>query len=257
MPIVHIKGRVFPPVVKVNIKDLPPVDWVEQNGGLVMHITTRIQNSIVDVEFDLNVYTETNFPALLMRAWDLSRAAVDIFCYSTGWGLTVYLDTKIEPDGTESQILPQMLDLAKYCTAFDLSPQNTGPNNYDAFYRIIVVEPGLFMALNDLIVSITIPHHASINCARAVEGLRVLMVPLGVDRRQGWPIMRQNLNLERTYVTFITDVSTAPRHGDRTHIPGPMAIKIVTRSWIIMNRFLEFRKRGNHALPLIEFPLLS
>jgi hypothetical protein len=257
MPRVHFKGRVLPSVMLVTISDLHSVHWEQAELNLTMDITTRITNSVVDMQFDVNHFDETDPSPLLMRAWDLSRAAVDIFAFTSGMGLTVHLDTLVKPNGDEASILPQMPTLAGCCTAFDVRPGNTGNNNLDAFYRLVVSEPPLFMAINDLIVSITIPHHASVNCARAIEGLRVLMVPAGVDRRQGWPLMRQNLNLDQTYVTFITDVSTAPRHGDRTHIPGVTVIETVTRSWIIMNRFLEFRKRGNQPLPLADFPLLS
>jgi hypothetical protein len=31
----------------------------------------------------------------------------------------------------------------------------------------------------------------------------------------------------------------------------------IKRSWIVMNRFLEFKKRGDEALPLSDFPLLD
>jgi hypothetical protein len=256
MPIVHFKGRVLPAVMLITISDLPSVHWEQANLHLIMDITTRITNSVIDMEFDVNQLDEADLSPLLMRAWDLSRAAVDIYCYTRGVGLTVYIDTYVKPNGEESSVLPQMPGLAAYCTAFDIVPGNTGNNNFDSFYRMVVSEPALFMAINDLIVSITLPHHASVNCARAIEGIRVLMVPPGIDRRQGWPLMRQNLNLEQAYVEFVTDVSTAPRHGDRTHIPGPTVIETTTRSWIIMNRFLEFRKRGS-PLPIAEFPLLS
>jgi hypothetical protein len=112
------------------------------------------------------------------------------------------------------------------------------------------------MALNDLIVSITLPHQASVNCARDVEGLRVLMVP-ATDRKQAWPIFQTNLNIDRAYREFVTDVSTGPRHGDRTWIPGTTVTEATKRAWIILNRFLEYRKRANQALPLADFPLLT
>jgi hypothetical protein len=113
------------------------------------------------------------------------------------------------------------------------------------------------MALNDLIISVTLPHHAAVNCARAIDGIRNLMVPAGGDRKQSWLLMRQNLNVAESYLTFLTNVSIAPRHGDRTHIPGSVVTETVERSWIIMDRFLEFRKRGNCPLPIDRFPLLD
>jgi hypothetical protein len=257
MPIVHFKGRVLPSAVQVTARDLPQVHWEDANTGQVMDITTRIQASVVDLEFDVNHFDENDLSPLLLRAWDLARAAVDLCCYQVGWGLIVIIDTFVKADGTEATLLAKMETLAAYCTALQPDPQNPGVNNFDVCYRLLVTEPPLFMALNDLIVSITLPHHASVNCARAIEGLRTLMVPAGVSRKQGWSLLRANLNIEKNYVEYVTDVSTGPRHGDRTWIPGTTVNEVVNRSWIIMNRFLEFRKRGNQALPLADFPLLT
>jgi hypothetical protein len=107
MPTVHIKGKVLPSIVKVTAKDLPAVRWMPEKGGSEMSITTRINASDVDVEFVLDRFEEADQSELLMRAWDLARAAVDIFCFTSGFGLTVYLDTFVNPDGSVSTILPQ------------------------------------------------------------------------------------------------------------------------------------------------------
>jgi hypothetical protein len=259
MPIVHFKGKVlpFPSPIQVMVKDLPSVDWFDSTNAQTMRITTRIDASIIDMEFDINAYDEADLSPLLIRAWDLARAAVDLYCYQVGWGLSVVIDTFVNEAGVESTLLPKMESLAAHSSAVQADPNNPGVNNFDVCYRLIVSEPPLFMALNDLIVSITLPHHASVNCARAIEGLRVLMVPAGTDRKQAWPIFQGNLNVDRDYREYVTGVSTGPRHGDRTWIPGTTVIEVTRRSWIIMNRFLEYRKRGNQPLPLAEFPLLS
>jgi len=251
-------GRVLPPVIRVTVNHLPAVRWTEASINLVMNFTIRINDSIVDVECDLNDFqpgADISHP--FTRALDLARAVIDSYGFGKGYGLTVYLDKVINPDGTESHIFPKMEHLAGYFTAFDIdSMGNTGPDSFDAMLRTVISEPALFMALNDLLVSITIPHHGPVSCGRAVEGLRVLMVPPGVDRRQGWSLMRENLNVSQKYLSFITDNAQPGRHGDRTHIRGPTVQEIIDRSWVLMNRFLEFRKRGNQRLPVAEFPLL-
>lgn len=257
MPIVHLKGKVLPyapHAFLIESKNLPELNWTDQRAGQVMKIATRIEASIIDIKFDLDVFDENDISSLLMRAWDLARAAVDLCSFKVGWGLSVTIDTLVKPDGTESTILPKMETLAPYSTAVDSSDPKV--NNLDICYRLVVKEPALFMALNDLIVSISLPHHAAVNCARVIEGLRKLIAP-EKDRSKAWPIMRASLNIEQTYLTYVTDLSTAPRHGDREWIPGPTVIEATKRAWIVMNRFLEFRKRGNQPLPLAEFPLLK
>jgi len=70
--------------------------------------------------------------------------------------------------------------------------------------------------------------------------------------------MRQYLNIDHAYLKFITDVSTAPRHGKRVGATSQKDFdETITRSWVVMNRFLEYKKRGDKQLPLAAFPLLS
>jgi hypothetical protein len=256
MPVVHFQGKVLPYDPKaftISINNLPPVNW--NDPKVQVTIRTEVNASIVDVEFELKNYDDTLLESLLMRAWDLARAAVDLYSFKVGWGLTVYLDTLIKPDGSTSTIRPEMPTLTQHITALESSDPTV--NNFDICYRLLVSEPALFMALNDLVVSITLPHHATTNCARAIEGLRVLMTSATTPRAQAWPTFQQNLNIDRAYREFITETSTGPRHGDRTWIPGTTVNEVVTRSWIIMNRFLEYRKRGNQQLPLNQFRLLT
>jgi hypothetical protein len=215
----------------------------------------KYRGSIIDIKFDLNQYNSTHDVELLKRASDLAHAAVDCFCFSHGIGLSVVLETITNDKGIASSILPSDPSLATYCTAFDLSPDNKGANNFDAMFRMIVSEPPIMMALNDLILAITVPHHSSVNCARAIDSIRVLICP-GKKAGQAWPIVRQNLNVDEAYLSYITEASKGPRHGDRTFIPGQVTTEAAKRSWIVMNRFLEFRKRGNQPLPTLDFPIL-
>lgn len=249
MTIVHFRGRLLPSEPKLSIEGLPPVRWDEPSFDLPTTFTIRIVQSAVDIECDVNRYQENDLAPLLTRALDLARAAVDTYCFSTGVGLTVFLDLFIKPDGTESNIFNKNPHVAELCTSFDI--------DFGTVWNLLIREPPLFMAMNDLIVSITLPHHAAVNCARAIEGIRNLVIPRGVDRKEGWRLLRQNLNVEQNYLSFITDQSKGPRHGDRTHIPADPLNETLKRSWIVMNRFLEFRKRGDQPLPLVEFPFLT
>jgi len=69
--------------------------------------------------------------------------------------------------------------------------------------------------------------------------------------------MQTGLNLDAAYLKLITDQSVGPRHGDHQYVLGTMTREIATRSWTVMNRFLEYLKRGRAALPPDEFPLLK
>lgn len=122
---------------------------------------------------------------------------------------------------------------------------------------MVLQDAGLFMALNDLIAAISLPHVSTVNCARAIEGLRHLIASTGSSDKQAWEQMRQALQIDKAYLKLITDSSAASRHGNRVHVPGSVTTEITRRSWIIMNRYFEYRKRGNRVLSLTDFPLLK
>jgi hypothetical protein len=90
-----------------------------------------------------------------------------------------------------------------------------------------------------------------------MEHLRNLITPRQ-GKAQGWANMRELLNVELPYLKLITDNSLGPRHGDFSGSSAPDVFEARKRSWIIMSRYLEFKKRGGIAsLPLASFPLLK
>ena len=188
----------------------------------------------------------------------MARAAVDCFSYLKGFGLSVTIDKVIPPNGIEHDVLVERPDLVKFVTAFNLNPEDKA-NNFDAMFRVVITDPSaVFLALTDLIASISGSHYAHINCARAIETIREAMTPQGKNRKSGWEAMRRCLNVDEKYLKFITDVSTAGRHGTRIGAVSQQEYdETIKRSWIVMNRFLEFKKRGAKQLPINDFPLLS
>jgi hypothetical protein len=216
-----------------------------------MEFTNHVVNSKIDIECRLNRFAPGDLVHVWMRAFDLARASIDLVAFATGCGLTVVLDTWVDPNGLKSRINPgDPPNLAPLCTAFTLT------KDFDEVHQLVLSDPGFFMALNDLVNAIIYPHVSSVNCARCIEGLRHLIAAPGSTDKQAWEQMRQVLHIDRAYLQLITDTSTKPRHGDRIRVSGAVTTEITRRSWIIMNRYLEFRKRGSKPLPSTEFPLL-
>jgi hypothetical protein len=112
--------------------------------------------------------------------------------------------------------------------------------------------------LNDLILAITWPNAAAINCARAIEGLRLHMNPNeGDDRGKSWGIFQENLNMSRAFRASITDLSTKPRHGNTGFIPSEEQEIVIMRSWTIMDRYFHFLAIGRAPLPRNLFAVLD
>lgn len=145
--------------------------------------------------------------------------------------------------------------LARLCTSFSLNPQ-PGQTPVGKVWDLLLADLPLLLILDDLIEAITVTNRAPVSCARAIEGLRHLFAQSDASVSESWQEMRTALRLDRSFLQLITETSTAPRHGDRSFVPGTLVTEIVKRSWMVMDRFFHYRKRGNTPLPASEFPLL-
>ena len=97
-----------------------------------------------------------------------------------------------------------------------------------------------------------VPH-----CARAIDTLRVLSAPAKANKKRGWEILQRNLQVSEEYVKLLSVETRASRRGDHQAVSGEMTSEISKRAWTIMNRYLEYRKRGDQPLPLDLFPPLT
>lgn len=267
MPQVRFTGWVLPKALRVSVVPLDRFSWDAAELDLEASFSTTIRNAFVEIVCDLNRYEPGLVSELHKRALDLSRAAVDLVSFATGYGLVVVLDGFAGPDGRRTPLAVHNPELAPLCTAFRL--KTTVDAGFAEMCRLVMSDPGLFMALNDLIAAITYPHQAAVNCARAVESIRNHITPPAdpppakpreqrEERDKAWERMRQALRVDETYLRDVTNTSLGPRHGNRKAIPGTQITAVVEKSWRIMDRFLEYRKRGNKDLPATDdFPTLT
>jgi hypothetical protein len=254
---ITFKGRVLPEVVKISLSDIPTVSWQWPEANLAIGLSVRVNNSIVEVTCDVPHYKSDYLGELHRRAFDVARACVNLGAFSTGLGLIVIFEEYVLPDGAHSKILLNTSpDVLAQVTAFKIPAVTADERKlFEQVLTLVVREPALFMALNDLAETITVPHATAVNCGRVLDAVRNMVAP-GAEPKKGWPILRDMLRVDEAYVIFISENSKTHRHGDRTRIDGPTTLEIQKRTWSIMNRFLEFRKQGNQQLPLAEFPLL-
>lgn len=197
------------------------------------------------------------FAELHKVGFDLARATVHLFTFASGISLSVVFDEIIQPDGTKSAFIARDPSLAQWCTAFTTSLPAEGQWGIGNVANVVFTDHVVFGALDDLVGAISHHHVTAINCARAIEALRNAVAIPEASRNEAWEQFREHLNIDRTYLQLITDSSIDGRHGGGTFIPGTVTGEIVRRSWVIMNRFFEFRKRGSQPLTDPDFPLLT
>lgn len=260
VPTIHFLGQVYPLAFKISIGATVNVTWPILEIGLNAKLIPNIKDGAIDIEcqLDREYRPSDDLVPLYMRALDLSRASVNIAAFAAGFGPTVLLHTLVQPNGDRSELASMDASLPPLCTAFAINSGDQLKNaEFDTVLGLVLAEPAFFMALNDLITSITLPHEAAINCARVVEGIRNMIAPPGTPEKEAWPLMRDALRISRDYLQLITNTSKDPRHGNRTYISGAITTEITRRAWAITNRFIEFRKQGNQTLSPVDFVVLS
>jgi hypothetical protein len=249
---VQFVGRVIPDVLKITIENYPGFTWVSTAHKASWNFSLSIKHGAVTVACELPDFEqEKHFIDLYLRAHDLAYTVLDLTSFATGKHHRLLFEKMILPNGAVTDIVD----------VFPVSPllnsaAITHPDDLDTLLRIVGGEPHLFRTLRYLISGTMEPHMSAINCGRVVEALRQIIAPK-LDRKQGWAELRNVLRVDRSYIDLLTTSSIDSRHGGFTRIEGDVTMEIATRAWTLVNRYLEFRKRGNQPLPAAEFPVLS
>ena len=252
METVRFIGQLYPKAALIT-STIPDLDWISEVSNQTLRFRTKINNSVINVECDLEKYKPEYFVDIHRRAFDLARTAANLACFATGEGVIAVFKTIILPDGTPSTLRLHNPSLSGLAKSYNLSTNMF--SDYSIIASIIVKEPPLFAILNDMIESITIPHVSLVNCGRIIDAIRRLISP-DVEGGPAWRKMHEVLNISKSYQQFISQESTGPRHGDRQHVTGSVTTEVVRRTWIILDRYLDFRKRNDAPLTAPDFPQL-
>jgi hypothetical protein len=251
METIRFIGHVFPGGVRVGVT-LPDLDWKWEEKNTVLKFRTKINNNTINVECSMDKFEPDYMAEYHKRAFDLAVTAVNLVCFASGEGLITVLEYLILPDGTPSDLRFPDSSLAPIVKSYTLDPQRA--QHFQEIANIVVMTPALFAALHDLIQVISTPHVSLVNCGRVVDSIRRLITP--GQAPSNWTIMRTALNISRPYLEYVSAQSTGPRHGDRTFVPGTITGDVTRRTWNIMDRFLEYLRRGKVNLTAPEFPEL-
>ena len=258
---VKIKGKVEPACYSVSFDITPRVEYRIEDQDIDIHCEIGIANSDVLVTCRVSRWDSDVLTGIVRYIYEWAIAQVNLFTFATGKVLTVHLDRAELPDGSETQIAvdnPRLASLATACRVTDTT-SGTQVDMREAL-TIVLQEPTLMLALNDLCSAINFGSNTLTDCARAVEGLRsALWVTSGTvvsSRNQEWGHFRSQLNLSQAYLQEITNPSRGPRHGSTSFVPGSSLNDVVQRSWIVMNRVLLYRIGGNVPLTAPEHPPL-
>jgi hypothetical protein len=250
MPIITFVGTVHPIALQLTAQAQKSYKCKIADIGLNLECLVVIVNGAISVICEVDRYSTDDIAYILKEVIFVSRAFVNSIAFAKGDGVTVAFDGLIDPQSNRLGIVNREMRVVPLCTAYNVS------EHLSEVMDLVMKEPGLAVALDDLVQAITAPRTVPVNCARSVEALRHLFSTVGAPRHQAWAAMRSALQISEEYVSLITSHSVAPRHGDVTGIDADAVTSILQRSWTIMDRFIALRRRGLSQLPSGEFPML-
>lgn len=260
MPTFHFTGRVHPSGVNITIENLPLHRLIDVETGY------RTSYQIAIVESYVSVEVVSEFPLvpdhlavsdMAGRAIDIAKAAVNLFSFNLGWGLSLTIDRFIDDGGIETVLVPRLPGAGPFDSSLNANTvHRVDDGTLDWIYELITHNPTIAQALNDLVAAITLPGSSEVSCGRSVEGIRTALSPDEADRDTAWANMRSALNLNREYLVAITALSRGPRHGKKEHTPFEVISNVTSMAWEVMTRFIALRQRNLLKLPEDEFPLL-
>lgn len=250
-------GRVLPVFMEFTMVGSLTVRWEDDIGGPVKQIidaSISITKGVVEIICESNLFGTDDFDGRVdLKANYLAKTILNCYGFAKGMILQAVLETVVKPDGITYNIKAHRPILEPLVTA--LHSGSDGGVDIHPILSTVLGSPTIFVAIKDIVEGISATE-ASVNCGRAIEAIRESMAPAS-DRKMGWQLMRDNLNVSQQFLEFITEHSKGPRHGDVLDIPFTEINETIRRSWIVMNRFLEFKKRSDNKLPLSDFPLLD
>jgi hypothetical protein len=244
-------GHIHPTACKISLPDHPVAQWSDPNIDLNITFRTTVENGIISIECEANRFNMQEHKIFLTKmAYDLGRTTVDLIAFKNGAGLLFLLDTLIDENEREWELVDREPDLAAIATSL----KDPG---FDQIHKILLTNLKLALVLRALIEGMTFFNDAPQAASTGVEGIREYFVPAAGKKEHGWEPMRENLRVSKEYLVSITNAARGPRHGDYTYISGDVTNVVTKRAWIVMNRFFEYLKRGENQLPLPEFPVLT
>jgi hypothetical protein len=254
MPVVQFHGRVHPTSVPLSINDIT-LDLEHPHIGK-MKVLIRIQDSVIDVS--CTPYAAEHAQLLFYQTLHLAQAAADLAGFVVGAGFQVIFEEATVDNQPRGWIEYRQPYLETLVSSISNSGREhfraTYDNSFNQVFFALCDHPTLLFALHDLNLALTHKVHQPTHCARAIESLRRYFDPS--DRKKGWALLRNALNVSEDYLKFITNLSQEPRHGAIIDVNASDSREILVRTWTVANRFLEYLRAQSSGQALPAFPPL-
>ncbi len=137
-------GRIFPNDEKILIvKEIPKIIYTIQPINQTISYLISIENSIVTVRCEIDLYKEENLGYYLDYASDFVRTIVQLYSFSLGIYFDVFLNRVITPNNIECNFSKNGY-LKDSCKSFSI--ENT--SGFHLALNLVRKEPQLFLSIS-------------------------------------------------------------------------------------------------------------
>ena len=149
MPTVYFLGHIVPSNhIQLNISGLPTLHFHSAQEGFDADIEVTSTSSAISVKCVATRYDNGVFTQLHKIGYDLARATVHLYTFSSGIPLSVVFDEFVLPDGTKTPLIAQDLSLANLCTAYTTETPSAGTWGLSDAAGVVFTDPLVFGALD-------------------------------------------------------------------------------------------------------------
>lgn len=128
---------------------------------------------------------------------------MNIVGFAHDFGMSVLFEMLILSDGSVTEIAPIDQRLPPMCTAHSLDLSRAA--DFNTVFNAVFTSPDLFMALEELIGAITLPHVAPVNCARAMDSLKHSIAKPDSSDKDAWKRMHDAFkSMNNIFVSLLT-----------------------------------------------------
>jgi hypothetical protein len=245
-------GRLLPEVRRLQLPWNPRFKYSDPRSGLNAEFEIQIHASMIHVRCSTETPdSDAQYSEIMVRSFQFCSTLAHVITFCTGWALQVIIDSGFANGKLRPIALSERRAVA-CCQSFSID------RDLEEVADLALNDLSLAFALGDLAAGVGQLNYSSVAAGRALDTLRHAISGPDMGTAKGWELLRDTLHVSESYAKSITEASAKPRHGERGKVEGANELAVLLRAWTVVDRFIEFKKRGGkEALPLSSYPTLD
>lgn len=224
-------GKVYPERATIT---LPEVKGEVEAGDINFKGTIKASVIVSQINVELNSDSRFSTTDLKNTVEMFVHTMVDVYGYLKGYSYSVEITSVYIPETGHTEVF--RVDVVKIT-----QDEKNRPLNYNDTLQLALKTPSLYMVLKDLRDAIKRPHDTFFHCRRATETIAKYFTKTN-NPKKGWEDTITTLSLRKADVNLIRDTGSNQRHGIYKSVKGENRVKIMMKTWKIVDKFIEYLK---------------